>query len=192
MKQSVRHYFLLILTVFSLTAGLAGAGCASMMETPPGFEGLFHEFEAFDPPRKWPDTEIFDLYGGSMMMSELKGKWRLVNFWAAWCPNCLTEIPTLQELDKKFGPDKFEVNFISLDFPRSPEFLEDILKKYGFYGLETYYIPDPQIWEKIDIVGIPTTLVIDPQGLVRYKLSGDIDWMGKESLEFIGKLMNNR
>ena len=45
--------------------------------------------------------EFVDVNGKKFNLSDFKGKWVLVNFWAPWCPLCWVEVPTLNELNKR-------------------------------------------------------------------------------------------
>lgn len=55
--------------------------------------------------------------GKAVQLSDLKGKWVLVNFWATWCPQCFTEAPVLASLAKR--PD-FAVVSVVMDYGPSP------------------------------------------------------------------------
>ena len=48
-------------------------------------------------------------------LTDKKGKIILVNFWATWCAPCIVEMPSLNELEREFGSDLFEVLPVSLD-----------------------------------------------------------------------------
>jgi len=57
--------------------------------------------------------QFTDIKGKSLKLSDFKGKWVLVNFWAPWCPLCWVEVPTLNELNKR---KDFVVIGIGLDY----------------------------------------------------------------------------
>lgn len=57
--------------------------------------------------------QFTDIGGKSIRLSDFKGKWVLVNFWAPWCPLCWVEVPTLNELNKR---KDFVVIGIGLDY----------------------------------------------------------------------------
>jgi thiol-disulfide isomerase/thioredoxin len=59
------------------------------------------------------DFRFTDVNGKTLRLSDFKGKWVLVNFWAPWCPMCWAEVPTLKELDRR--PD-FVVIAVGLDY----------------------------------------------------------------------------
>ncbi len=57
--------------------------------------------------------QFTDISGKNIQLSDFKGKWVLVNFWAPWCPLCWVEVPTLNELNKR---KDFVVIGIGLDY----------------------------------------------------------------------------
>lgn len=57
--------------------------------------------------------QFTDINGKTLKLSDFKGKWVLVNFWAPWCPLCWVEVPTLNELNKR---KDFVVIGIGLDY----------------------------------------------------------------------------
>jgi thiol-disulfide isomerase/thioredoxin len=124
-------------------------------------------------PKK-PATDVADntLYfvdGTSIKMSELKGKWVLVNFWAVWCGPCHEEIPELNRLAKNYA------NKIKL-YGVNPEQLEDaqLVKQIGRMQIEFPVLRR----ESARALGLrtasvlPTTYVINPQGKVVKTLIG--------------------
>jgi thiol-disulfide isomerase/thioredoxin len=70
-------------------------------------------------PRKGiaPDFElkVLDGQGQTMRLSSLKGKAVLVNLWATWCEPCKVELPWLVELQKKYGPQGFQILGVAQD-----------------------------------------------------------------------------
>jgi len=62
-----------------------------------------------------PDFTLESLNGGSMRLSDLRGKAVLLNFWATWCGPCKIETPWLVELQNKYGPQGLQVVGVAMD-----------------------------------------------------------------------------
>jgi thiol-disulfide isomerase/thioredoxin len=62
-----------------------------------------------------PDFELQNLNGGSLRLSNLRGKAVLLNFWATWCGPCKVEMPWFVELQKEYGPQGFQIVGVAMD-----------------------------------------------------------------------------
>jgi thiol-disulfide isomerase/thioredoxin len=114
------------------------------------------------------DSFVFkDMQGQTQRLSDYRGKWVLVNFWATWCPPCLEEIPDLMALHEAHKESDLMVIGVALDSTRE-SVVEFVAKKkidypivFGNYDLAA------QVGE---VDGLPTSYLYDPTGkLVSYQ-----------------------
>lgn len=117
------------------------------------------------------------LSGEKIILSELRGKVVILDFWASWCGPCRMEMPFLINLYNKFDEAKnkqFEIIAINLD-----EHSEDMQKfvKALKTAIPFPVIPDPKgkLPELYQVKGMPTTVFIDKQGLIRFRHTGFTD-----------------
>ena len=101
---------------------------------------------------------LMDTEGKVIRLSDFKGKWVLVNFWATWCPPCLAELPDLA----KMKDEKIAVVGIAVSY-RNPEEVLDFVRKKG--------IPYPIVLGNEDIASkfggidsLPTSFLYSPEG----------------------------
>lgn len=112
--------------------------------------------------------ELVDSKGQTHRLSQYKGKWVLVNFWATWCPPCLAEIPDLIALHKN-KKNKLVVLGIAMDYRDPQEVVQ-------FAGQQKIPYPiilgDRKIAAQMGPVdGLPTTYLYNPQGkMVAYNV----------------------
>jgi len=118
------------------------------------------------------DFALPDLKGETQKLSDYRGKWVVVNYWATWCPPCLTEIPELIAFHEKHK-DKDAV-VIGVD-------LEDIGLAELNEFVESYFLNYPVLRKKpaakssLGIIsGLPTSFLISPKGEVMAKQTGGI------------------
>ena len=105
---------------------------------------------------------LTDASGKIHRLSDYRGKWVLVNFWATWCPPCLEEMPDLGALyDARRGNDLLVIG-VAVDFqnPREViEFADNMLVSYPIV------LGDKKVTDQFArIRGLPTTLIYDPKG----------------------------
>ena len=104
----------------------------------------------------------------SPQLSDLRGQWVVINYWAQWCKPCIEEIPELNKLDQTFaGVTVLGVNY---DGATGAE-LEQQRQQLGvsFASLQTD--PSAQLGTPRP-VALPTTLIIDPDGQLTATLLG--------------------
>ncbi|BDU50269.1 TlpA family protein disulfide reductase [Haliovirga abyssi] len=124
---------------------------------------------------KIPDFKVMRLDGEIINMEDLKGKYVLLNFWATWCPPCRREMPSIQKLyDDNRSNDKFEIVAISVDQKQAFE-VQKFVDDNG-YSFPIYYDKGGVLSRKFFIKSIPTTFLVNKDGIIENKVLGGSDW----------------
>lgn len=121
------------------------------------------------------DISLPDLDGKPRKLSEWRGRWLLVNFWATWCSPCMAEIPLLIATQKAEEARGLSVLGIAMD---DPEAVRGAVKDLGFNyptlaGDEAVLGAMEQLGNTLG--AIPYTVLIDPAGVICYLEMGGID-----------------
>lgn len=123
-----------------------------------------------------PDFTQPDTSGNSIKLSDFRGNYVLVDFWASWCGPCRAENPNLAKTFNKYRDKGFKVLGVSLDQPGKKEaWLAAIHKD----GLDWTQVSDLKFWDNevavlYGIKSIPANFLLDPTGKIIAKdLRGD-------------------
>jgi len=132
-------------------------------------KGFINEIEHLQIGMVAPDFETKTLDGKTVALKSLRGKVVLLNFWATWCAPCITEIPTLQDLSKRFAGKPFEILSISLD--DSKEALTGLLNVKPVPGIHTWDEKGPEnpVSETYNVQALPALFVLDHRGAIRHR-----------------------
>jgi thiol-disulfide isomerase/thioredoxin len=112
---------------------------------------------------------------GEATLEDWRGKYVLVNFWATWCAPCRKEMPQLAELQTEFGGDGFEVLTIATG-RNSPTGIAKFFEEIGVDNLPRHQDPRQALAREMAVLGLPVTVLIDPEGREVARLMGDADW----------------
>ena len=118
-----------------------------------------------------PHFSVTDLRGHPISSEDLRGKVVLVDFWATWCQPCKKEMPGYQTLLRRYGPRGFAVIGFKFDTMMDTEDPLQFAKKIGVrYPLA---VASDEVKEKFGgIIGLPTTMIYDRNGVLRQKIIG--------------------
>jgi len=101
------------------------------------------------------------LGGGEIRLSDYRGQWVVINYWATWCAPCRKEIPDLSDLhDERGDVTVLGLAFEELDDSDFYTFLEDFAVSYPILKVDVYAPPEPFGAP----VALPTTIILDKKG----------------------------
>lgn len=113
-----------------------------------------------------PEIALPNLVGDTLRLSELKGKYVLIDFWASWCGPCRRENPNVVRVYNMYKDKGFEILGVSLDRSRAP--WEKAIEKDGLTWLHVSalnYFNGPAA-KTYGVNAIPHTVLIDPDGKI--------------------------
>jgi peroxiredoxin len=137
-----------------------------------------------------PDFTLPDLNGTEISLAQYRGKVVLLNFWATWCPPCRLEMPTIEEAYQRYKDQGFEVVAVSVDAgPQSD--VQEFVHEFDL-SFQVLLDPNMEVLHTFQSFSLPTTVVIDRQGVIRSRELGYRDWTDAESTKLLTRLLNER
>ncbi|MFT3693134.1 MAG: TlpA disulfide reductase family protein [Kofleriaceae bacterium] len=135
------------------------------------------------------DTAV-DAGGHAFRVKGSKG-WKMLTFGASWCKPCAKELPAWDGI----APDyKGKVDFVAVDLDSEKDTGKAFHKKLKLHNMKLVYLsPDSSVAAKYGSDHMPTTVLADPDGVIRYIRGGfekgDVDGEVKKMKEQIAKLV---
>lgn len=124
-----------------------------------------------------PALVLKDIDGKEYDLAALKGRMVIVNFWATWCGPCVAEMPSLQALATRLGDRNALV--LGVNYHESPQKIRDFQARYrlNFPLLRDAWQEASAAW-KVSV--LPTTFIVDADGILRYRVVGEVDWSSRQ------------
>lgn len=146
--------------------------------------GEMAAFETKSPPAPVPDISFEDATGKKVSLGDFKGKAVLLNVWATWCAPCRAEMPALDRLQLDMGAGKLRVIALSIDrqgYPAARKFLDSIKAN----AVSLFSDASGKARTDLGLEGMPTTIVINKQGLEIGRFAGAARWDSEEARKLI-------
>lgn len=123
------------------------------------------------------DFSLQQLGGGEISLSDYRGEWVVVNYWATWCAPCRKEIPDLSKLHlERADVTVLGLAYEELDDSDFFEFLQDFDVSYPILKVDVYQPPEPFGAPRV----LPTTIILDQEGRAVKAFLGPVT---RESIE---------
>lgn len=112
-----------------------------------------------------PDFTLKNGAGENIRLAEQRGKVVMLNFWASWCGPCRKEMPLLDEMYQRYNKVGFELYGINVekDTGAAKKLLKDLK-----VTLPVLYDPEGKVSKLYKVDAMPTTVMIDKNGEIRY------------------------
>ena len=180
----LRKFVVILYT--SLIIG-ANAGHADVAAADAARTGDMRKLAFQESPVTLPEISFVDEADTPHALAEYRGQWVLLNFWATWCAPCRAEMPTLQALDIAMGDD-FSV--VTLATGRnSVEGINKFFDEAGITTLPKLRDPKSELARSMGVLGLPLTVILNPEGQEVARLIGDADWNSADAKAMLTALM---
>lgn len=132
-----------------------------------------------------PDFQLPNLEGQSISLSNFRGKPVFVNFWATWCPSCVSEMPYIQEIYEEWSHKGLVV--LAINIGESSSQVEKFMQSHNL-SFPVLLDIKRDVARRYNIRGIPTTFFIDKDGIIQAMKIGV--FQDKEEIErSLGKII---
>ena len=134
-----------------------------------------------------PEFSLSDPSGKTYTLSELKGSVVFINFWATWCPPCIEEMPSIQNLYNGFK-DRKEFRMVTILYKDDYEKAMAYMKQNN-YALPVLIDREGKSAKAYGVTGVPETYIVDKRGVLRQKVIGPADWNSSQADSLISNLL---
>jgi peroxiredoxin len=143
--------------------------------------------QKFERTLQSEDFALPNLYGEEVRLSDFRGKLILLNFWATWCGPCREEMPSMEKLYQEFKDQNFVILAISID----QEEAGVVAHFVDAYHLSFPILLDPRqaTTSTYAVNSIPTTYVVDPNGVIIGGARGSRNWESEAARNLIKTLL---
>jgi cytochrome c biogenesis protein CcmG/thiol:disulfide interchange protein DsbE len=145
-----------------------------------------------------PNFTAVDLDGNPVRFADLEGEVVLLNIWATWCPPCREEMPSMQRLHERLGPEGLKIVAVSIDAPlgvfdRVGQVGGDVKAFADELGLTfaIWHDPTGAVQRTYRGTAVPESFLIDRNGLIQKKHPGALEWDSDAMVDLVTRLLES-
>ena len=163
----MRKFLVVLYTALALGANPLAADVAALRD------GDMKKLTLHDAPVVLPDVILLDIEDGEHKLAEYAGKWVVLNFYATWCAPCRREMPSLDRLQAAMPA----IAVVPVATGRNAvEGLKRFFDETGVVNLPILRDPTSELAHGMAILGLPVTVILNPEGQEVARLIGDAEW----------------
>ena len=167
---------LLVAILYTALLASANPGLADQAAAAAVSAGDMRRLVFSEAPKPLPDVALLGMDDTPRSLSEYKGGWVVVNFWATWCAPCRKEMPALDRLAAS------GVTVIAVATGRNPvPVIERFWSETAITHLPVLRDPGMELSRGMAILGLPVTVILNPEGQEVARLIGDAEWDAPEA-----------
>jgi cytochrome c biogenesis protein CcmG, thiol:disulfide interchange protein DsbE len=155
--------------------------------------GLRDEIFPVDVGVRAPDFQAVTLFShDTRTLADYKGQVVLLNVWATWCAPCRIEMPSLEALNKEYGPKGLKIIGINTHDEANDSTVRAFANGYGLTFDILRDMPaagQDSMTAIYKITGYPESFVIDQSGMIRKKWAAYDDWSSQGNRALIAQLL---
>ena len=137
-----------------------------------------------DKPKIIKELKFKDFNLQDIDLTNKKGNIMIINFWASWCQPCKKEMPSLEKLAQNYK--KIKIYPVNMEKPNKLR-ARDFYNSVGITSLDIYFDPEFNLVKVFKIRGMPTSILIDKNGMEFARVIGEIDFNDKAFKGFLKK-----
>ena len=172
---------LIVLVLAMILAGVPAENAAHSPE--------LHGFKlvTFEPPTAAPNFQLVDLTGEARQLSDYRGQYVVLNFWATWCPPCLAEMPAMEKLYQHYRERGLVVVAVSSDV-EGGSVVQPFIDKLRL-TFPVLLDPEGRVSASYGARNLPMTFLLDRDGRVIAAAEGAREWYSEEALSSLEEII---
>ena len=134
--------------------------------------------------KKYDNLTFLDAKKRQVNINDYQGNLIILNFWATWCAPCKEEMPSLDQLQKNKNLENlkiFPINVGQENFEKVTKFFKDL----NIQNLDLYFDSPVTLAKKVGLRGIPTTVLLNKEGLEFARIVGSINFEDKNFVNWL-------
>lgn len=176
----MRKLLVVLYTAFLIGANPGWADVAALRD------GDMKKLMLHEAPVPVPDVVLLDAEDGEHSLTEYRGRWVVLNFWATWCAPCRREMPSLDRLQAAMP----ELAVVPVATGRNAiEGIRRFFEEAGVKSLPILRDPKSELARAMHVMGLPVTVILNPEGQEVARLIGDAEWDSASAKAVLGALM---